>query len=128
MDTITELKPLFMRFFQEVDSLNAKIKEQEEEIKKIRAENEVYAKVIRCEVVEVQNNVIDPSNNIEEDSDEEDKDTHSQQQQTSHQSDTKHVEIKRGRKKKYTTDDERREKRKEYNRNYRQKQKVKKGE
>jgi uncharacterized protein YdcH (DUF465 family) len=128
MDTITELKPLFMRFFQEVDALNAKIKGQEEEIKKLRAENEVYAKVIRCEVVEVQNTVVEPSNNIEEDSDEEEDNDHTQQQQTSHQSDTKHVEIKRGRKKKYTTDEERREKRKEYNRNYRQKQKVKKGE
>lgn len=125
MDTITELKPLFMRFFQEVDSLNAKIKEQEEEIKKLRAENEVYAKVIRSEVVEVHNTVVEQH---EEESDDEGHQQQATHQKESHPSDTKHVEIKRGRKKKYTTDEERKEKRKEYNRNYRQKQKVKKDE
>lgn len=117
MDTITELKPLFMRFFQEVDVLNAKIKGQEEEIKKLRAENEVYARVIRSEAVGIQNTTVE-----EEEEEEEDE----EQQQPSHQPlDTKHIEIKRGRKKKYTTAEERKEKRKEYNRNYRQKQKAK---
>jgi hypothetical protein len=120
MDTITELKPLFMRFFQEVDALNAKIKEKEEEIKKLRAENEVYARVIRSETIEVHNIVVEGHEGGGSDDEEE------QSQQRWHQSsDTKHVEIKRGRKKKYTTDEERKEKRKEYNRNYRQKQKTK---
>jgi len=123
MDTITELKPLFMRFFQEVDVLNAKIKGQEEEIKKLRAENEVYARVIRSETVGIQNTTVEEEEEEEED---EEQPSHQPSHQASHQPlDTKHIEIKRGRKKKYTTAEERKEKRKEYNRNYRQKQKAK---
>jgi hypothetical protein len=122
MDTITELKPLFMRFFQEVDVLNAKIKGQEEEIKKLRAENEVYARVIRSEAVEVLNTTVEEDEDEEED---EQPQQQASQPRDSHPLDMKHVEIKRGRKKKYTTAEERKEKRKEYNRNYRQKQKAK---
>jgi hypothetical protein len=32
MESISELKPIFLRFFQEVDGLKQKIKEQEAEI------------------------------------------------------------------------------------------------
>lgn len=114
MDTITELKPLFMRFFQEVDTLNEKIKAQDEEIKKLRAENEIYAKVIRSEVQDTHPSAPTPTP-VNEVVDEEENDRSAE---------VKQVEIKRGRKRKYNTDEERREKRKEYNRNYRQKQKA----
>ncbi len=119
MDTISELKPLFMRFFQEVDTLNEKIKEQQAEIRKLKAENDIYAKVIRNEVHETPAPTSTP---VDSESIVEDGET------DNFQSDLKHIEVKRGRKRKYETEGERREKRKEYNRNYRQKQKSKQEE
>ena len=122
MDTISELKPLFMRFFQEVDTLNEKIKEQQAEIRKLKAENDIYAKVIRNEVHEPLTPSAPSSTPVDSESIVEDGETeHSQ-------NDMKHIEVKRGRKRKYETEGERREKRKEYNRNYRQKQKSKQEE
>ena len=101
MESISELKPIFLRFFQEVDGLKQKIKEQEAEIKRLRGENGIYAKVIRMNEVE----------------------TGSQSNTVISEEEVPVVAVKRGRKRKYNSDEERREMRKEYNRNYRQKHK-----
>jgi hypothetical protein len=121
--SILELKPILMRFFEEVEDYQRVIKElqshseyQEIELKKLRGEGDIYRKVLK----------------MYEDGDHGDHavETMSHESLNTVVNDPviKEVvieahEVRRGRKRKYNTEEERREKKKEANRKYRDKQK-----
>jgi hypothetical protein len=124
--SILELKPILMRFFEEVEDYQRVIKElqshseyQEIELKKLRGEGDIYRKVLK----------------MYEDGEHGEHGDHAVETMSHESLNTvvndpviKEVvieehEVRRGRKRKYNTEEERREKKKEANRKYRDKQK-----
>jgi predicted double-glycine peptidase len=118
--SILELKPILMRFFEEVEDYQRVIKElqshseyQEIELKKLRGEGDIYRKVLK--MYEDGDHAVETM-------------SHESLNTVVNDPVIKEVvieahEVRRGRKRKYNTEEERREKKKEANRKYRDKQK-----
>jgi len=149
MESILELKPILLRMFGEVEQLHATLRERDEKIRhldstidKLTKENEIYQKVVRMYegIADDDHPAQQPATNeVVHDSDEDDEgvpiplrpEAPTVEQSPPKQSQEKEVtvnEVKRGRRKQAPneTEEEKAERRREYQRLYRQKRKEEK--